>query len=105
MILKDNYGKISIILKDRTEAMYRNLVSALYTLNIIFQAIFTLIMPPAFLFLVNYLCVWKLSFPKWTYAVSLSLGFILGIISMIKFAISASEALERLEKQRKDKKD
>jgi hypothetical protein len=47
----------------------------------------------------------SLSFPKWTYAISLTLGFILGIISMIKFALSASEALERLEKQRKNEKD
>lgn len=85
--------------------MYRNFVSALYVLNIIFQAIFTLIIPPALLFTVNLLCVSKLSFPRWTYAISLSLGFIFGIISMIKFAIASSEALERLEKQRKSKKD
>lgn len=85
--------------------MYRNLVGALYVLNIIFQALFTLLTPPAFLFFINYLCVSNFSFPKWTYAISLSIGFILGIISMIKFAISASEALERLEKQRKNKKD
>lgn len=85
--------------------MYRNLVSALYVLNIIFQAIFTLLIPPALLFFLNLLCVRKLSFPKWTYAISLSVGFIIGIASMIKFAISASEALERLEKQRKNKED
>lgn len=85
--------------------MYRNLVSALYVLNIIFQAIFTLLIAPAFFFFINYLCVRNLSFPKWTYAISLSVGFIIGIISMIKFSISASEALERLEKQRKNKKD
>jgi hypothetical protein len=85
--------------------MYRNFLSALYVLNIIFQAIFTLLTPPLLLFLVNYLCVSSLSFPKWTYAISLTLGFILGIISMIKFALSASEALERLEKQRKNEKD
>ncbi len=85
--------------------MYKNFVSAMYVLNIIFQAIFTLITPPALLFFINYLCVRNLSFPKWSYAISLSLGFILGIISMIKFAIAASEGLERLEKQRKNKKD
>ncbi len=85
--------------------MYRNLVGAMYVLNIIFQAIFTLLTAPAFLFLMNYLCVKNLSFPKWTYAISLSVGFIIGIISMIKFSIAASEALERLEKQRKNKKD
>ena len=85
--------------------MYRNLVGALYVLNIVFQAIFTLATPPALFFFINYLCVSKLSFPKWTYVISLSVGFILGIISMIKFAITASEGLERLEKQRKNKKD
>ena len=85
--------------------MYRNLVSAMYVLNIVFQAIFTLLFSPAILFGINYLFVWKLSFPKWTYAISLSVGFIIGIISMIKFAITASEGLERLEKQRKNKKD
>ena len=85
--------------------MYRNLVGALYVLNIVFQAIFTLVTPPAIFFFINYLCVSKLSFPMWTYAISLSVGFILGIISMIKFAIAASEGLERLEKQRKNKKD
>ena len=85
--------------------MYRNLVGALYVINIVFQAIFTLITPPAIIFFINYICVSKLSFPKWTYAISLSVGFILGLISMIKFAIAASEGLERLEKQRKNKKD
>ena len=85
--------------------MYRNLVSTLYVLNIVFQAIFTLLFSPALLFFINYLCVTKLSFPKWSYAISLSVGFIIGIVSMIKFAISASEALERLEKQKKNKKD
>lgn len=85
--------------------MYRNLVGALYVINIVFQAIFTLLTPPVILFFINYLCVSKLSFPKWTYAISLSVGFILGLISMIKFAIAASEGLERLEKQRKNKKD
>lgn len=85
--------------------MYKNFVSSMYVLNIVFQAIFTLVTPPLLLFLVNLFCVSKLSFPKWTYAISLSVGFILGIISMIKFAITASEALERLEKQRKNKED
>ena len=85
--------------------MYRNLVGALYVLNIIFQALFTLLLSPLALFLINYLCVSYLSFPKWSYAISLSVGFIIGLVSMIKFVITASEGLERLEKQRKSKKD
>lgn len=86
--------------------MYKNVVGALYVLNIISQAIFTLLTPPAILFFINYLCVRNLSFPTWSYAISLTLGFILGIISMIRFAIAASEGLERLEKQnRKNEKE
>ena len=85
--------------------MYKNFVSALYVLNIVFQAVFTLLITPAIFFLINYLCVSKLSFPNWTYAISLTVGFVIGLVSMIKFVISASEALERLEKQRKNKKD
>ncbi len=84
--------------------MYKNFVGALYVLNIIFQAIFTLLTPPAILFFINYICVTRLDFPAWSYAISLSVGFILGIFTMIKFAIAASEGLERLEKQ-KNKKD
>ena len=85
--------------------MYKNLVSSLYVINIVAQAFFTLLIPPAFFFGINYAAVIWLDLPKWTYAISLSIGFILGIISMIKFAITASEALERLEKQRSSKKD
>ena len=85
--------------------MYKNFVSTMYVLNIVFQAIFTLLITHALFFFINYLCVWKFEFPTWTYAISLTLGFIIGIISMIKFVISASEALERLEKQRNNKKD
>ena len=79
--------------------MYKRFVSALYVVNIVFQAIITLLVPPALLFFINYLLVSRLSLPPWTYAISISVGFIAGMISMIRFAITASEGLERLEKQ------
>ena len=83
--------------------MYKRLVSSLYVINIVFQSILTLLSPPALFFFINYICISRLSFPKWTYAISITVGFIVGIISMIKFAVSASEGLERLEKQRQNK--
>ena len=79
--------------------MYKKFMSPIYVINIISQAIFTLIIPPGAFFFLNYLCVANFDVPKWSYAISLSLGFIIGLYSMVRFVIAASEGLERLEKQ------
>ena len=84
--------------------MYKNLVGALYVINIVLQCIFTLATPALFMFLISWLFISKLGAPTWIYAILIPIGFILGLISMIKFAISASEGLERLEKQRNGNK-
>ena len=84
--------------------MYRNLVGALYVLNIIIQCIITLVAPAAVGFLIAYLSV-RGGAPTWLYAIFIPIGIIAGFISMIKFAINASEALERLENQRKNKEN
>ncbi len=84
--------------------MYKNFVGALYVINIILQCIFTLATPALFMFLVAWLFISKLGAPVWLYAILLPIGFIMGLISMIKFAIAASEGLERLEKQRDNNK-
>ena len=84
--------------------MYKNFVGALYVMNIVFQCILTLITPAVFMLLASWLLVSKLGAPRWLYAILITVGFISGIFSMIKFAISASEGLERLEKERKSKK-
>ena len=84
--------------------MYRKLVNALYLINIISQAIFTLAIPIALGFgvswlLVNYLCV-----GSWIYALLITLGAISGFVSMIKFVLSAMNVLEHLEKEREESK-
>jgi len=84
--------------------MYKKFVSALYVMNIVFQCIITLVIPAAFMFLISWLLVSKLNAPTWIYAIFITVGFISGIFSMIKFAISASEGLERLEKQKTNTK-
>ena len=81
--------------------MYRNLVGALYVINIVIQCIVTLVTPGAIGFLIAFFSV-RGGAPTWLYAVLVPIGIVAGFISMIKFAIGASEALERLEKQRQD---
>ena len=78
---------------------YKKLVSTLYVLNIITQAILTLLSPPAFFFLIAWLLVTKISAPSWIYVVAIAGGVIVGLVSMVKFTLTASIALENLEKQ------
>lgn len=84
--------------------MYKRFVGAMYVINIIAQAMFTLLIPAALMLAVAWLFVEKCGAPGWLYAVLVTLGIISGFISMIRFVIRASESLERLEKQRKDTK-
>ena len=81
--------------------MYKNLFGGLYVLNIVFQCILTLLSPPALMFFLSWLLTSKLSAPTWLYAPMIVVGVIVGLISMVRFAIAASEGLERLEKQQK----
>ncbi len=91
--------------------MNKSFVSALYVLNIVWQCILTLIIPPGLLAFTAWLIVFKLGAPSWVYVPFIIIGVLIGFVSMIRFAISASEGLERLEASRgketreKEKKD
>ena len=84
--------------------MQKKFVGALYVLNIVGQAIFTLLTPTALMFFIAFLFIRRIGAPEWLYAVLIPIGFIAGFCSMIKFVISASEGLNRLEKQQNDKR-
>ena len=84
--------------------MYKRFVSALYVINIVFQALFTLLMPIAFGFGIGWLLVNKTAVQSWIYAVLIPIGALCGFYSMIKFVLSAMTALDRMEKQGSDKK-
>ena len=84
--------------------MYKRFISAMYAINIVAQSIFSLLTPAALMFAVAWLLVKKAGTPEWLYAVFITLGIIAGLISMVRFAITASENLERLEKQRENNK-
>ena len=87
--------------------MYRKLVSSLYVLNIVSQAIFTLAFPIGLGVLISYLLTQYASAHSWIWAMLVVFGALSGLYSMIKFILSAMAGLERLEKEHniKDKKE
>ena len=82
--------------------MYKKLVSTLYALNILSQAIFTLLTPIGFGALVSFLLTTYLGVKPWIWAVLIPIGAISGIFSMIKFVLSAMSTLNALDKQHKE---
>ena len=74
-------------------------LSAIYVLNIVFQSLFNLVTPALLFFCLAWLFVKKFSAPEWIYAIAITLGLILGLISMVKFILVAMKNLERLENQ------
>ncbi len=74
--------------------------SAFYIINIIFQAIFTLVWQVALFLLIGLALVKWLSAPVWIYVPLGTLGAVFGFISMIRFVMSAMKALESIEKRK-----
>ena len=81
--------------------MYKKFVSSFYVVNIVLQSIITLVAPAALMFFVAWLLVEKCSLPTFIYVPFIVIGFLAGLISMVRFAISASEGLSRLEGEHK----
>ncbi len=80
--------------------MYRKFISAFQMLNILLQAIYSLLLPIGIGALLSFLLTKYASAPKWIWAVLLLLGTFVGLYSMIKFILTATAGLERMEKQR-----
>lgn len=94
--------KIGLIRKGGIE-INKHFIGALYVVNIVAQSIITLLSPAALAFFIGWLATAKFGAPGWIYVPLLTVGFLAGLVSMIRFAISASEGLERLEKEREEK--
>ena len=75
--------------------------SALYTANVVFQSIMTLLMHIGIGLLLSWLLVSKLNFPPITYAIIIIISVLIGLLSMIRFILSTMHALDSLEKSRK----
>ena len=68
-------------------------------LNMLWQALYSMALPIGIGALASFLLTKYASAPGWIWAILLTLGTIVGLISMVKYLLSASAGLERLEKQ------
>ena len=76
--------------------MHKKLFNALYVINIIAQAFFTLVFPAGVLGGLSWLAVKYLSAPGWIYVPAIVVGVLLGFYSMVRFVLAAMSGLERL---------
>ena len=83
--------------------MYRRFVNSLYVLNILFQAIFTLLTPVGLGALVAYILTEFADVGGWIWALLLVLGVLTGLYSMIKYILAAMDGLDRLEKEQAER--
>ncbi len=79
--------------------MSKRAISVIYVVNIVAQAIFTLLWQIGLGLLAAWAAVKYLSAPTWIYAPLVLLGVLTGFWSMIRFILSAMSSLERLEAQ------
>lgn len=87
-----------------TEAKVKQAYSTFYVINIVFQAIFTLLWQIAAALAVGWLFVEKLGAARWTYVPLIIAGVITGLVSMVRFILAAMKSLERIEAQKRKKK-
>lgn len=78
--------------------------SFIYVVNIVFQAIFTILFHVGTGLIISWLLVEKVGFPPLTYAIIIIVSVITGVISMVKFIIVSMNALDNLEKSHKEKR-
>ena len=83
--------------------MKRHFISAVYVLNIVIQAILTLLLNVGIMLFIAWCAVAKLGAPDWLYVPLILIGVFWGLYMMIRFIIVSCEGLERLEKQSKKK--
>ena len=77
--------------------------STVYVINVVFQALFTLLWSIGTALFLGWASVKWLSAPEWIYVPLITVGVILGFISMVRFILTAMKALDRIEAERKQK--
>lgn len=74
-------------------------ISTVYVINIIVQAIFTLLCEIGLAVLIGWLATTYWGAQGWIYVPLIVAGVLIGFISMVKFILTAMKSLESLEKQ------
>ena len=77
--------------------------SAFYVINIVSQAIFTLVWQIALGLGIGWLLVRFAGAKDWVYVPFILTGVITGLVSMVRFVLAAMNALDRIEGDKKAK--
>lgn len=83
--------------------MYGKAFTALQVVNVVIHSIFTLLWQIGLSVLIGWLCVDRWGAPSWVYVPVIMLGVASGLVSMVRFVISASASVERIEREREEK--
>lgn len=82
----------------------KNAYGAFYTVNVVFQAIFTLLWQILLSVFLGFVLVKYAHLPEWVYIPLILLGVGFGFFSMIKFILAATRSLESIERAEKQKR-
>lgn len=82
----------------------RKMYNAFYVVNIVFQSIFNLLFYIGISLLAAWIVTAKFGLPNWIYVPFILIGTISGIISMMKFIMTAMSSLESIEKSQRSKR-
>ena len=85
--------------------MKNELTEGVKVLNIVIQSFLSLILDIFVAVGLGRLLVEKFGAPDWTYAVVITLGVLIGLLSMLKFILAASANMERIELDKKKEYD
>ena len=81
----------------------REAYGAFYVINIVAQAIFTLLWNIGLALLISWGAVAWLSAPEWIYVPLILIGVLTGLVSMVRFILAAMKSLDRLDEERRAK--
>ena len=80
----------------------KKFMNAMYALNIILQSFWSLLFPIGVGVLIGWLLTEKCGMGNYVFVILILLGVFVGLISMIRFLLSALAGLERLEKEQQN---
>ena len=83
----------------------KRFMNAMYAMNIILQAFWSLLFPIGAGVFLGWLLTEKAGLGDFVFVILILLGVFAGLISMVRFLISALAGLERLEKEQRNKND
>ena len=83
--------------------MYGRAFSAIQVINIVIHSIFTLLWQIGLSVLIGWLLTERWGAPQWVFVPIILLGVGSGLVSMVRFVISASASVERIEREREEK--